>query len=247
MAATDTPTTAGVETPVRVAAPTRDRDRARVGPSLATVGRAFWRHPSPRIIASAFAITATVRLVLADWGPGDAYLAMALVAYHPVNEWLLHNYVLHMRPLRLFGRTFDTHLAQKHRAHHADPTDLPLVFIPTRTLWAALAFTIVLFGVVMPTWELRVMGVAVTSAIGLVYEWTHYLVHTEYRPRSRWYRWIWRTHRLHHYKNENYWYAFTVPAVDVAFRTWPQPSEVDTSATVRDLLGTGAPGATEHA
>lgn len=221
------------------AATTRARSRERAGPSLWTVGKEFWRYPSPRIIAGALAVSLVVRISLANWSTGDALVLGILAAYHPLNEWILHNFLLHMRPVEVLGRTFDPVFAQKHRAHHADPTHTPLVFIPTPAIFGALVLIGVGSSLLLPTWELRVMTVVSMSAIGLVYEWTHYLVHTDYKPRTRWYRWIWRTHRLHHYKNENYWYSFTVPAVDVALRTWPQPSEVASSPTVRDLLGTG--------
>ena len=42
--------------------------------------------------------------------------------------------MLHWRPRRVGPITIDSHLAQEHRAHHADPRDLPLVFIPWRAL-----------------------------------------------------------------------------------------------------------------
>jgi hypothetical protein len=68
------------------------------------------------------------------------------------------------------------------------------------------------------------------------YEWTHYLLHSDYRPRSRWYRSVWRNHRLHHYKNEHYWFTVTTAATaDRLFGTYPDPATVPTSPTVRDL------------
>jgi sterol desaturase/sphingolipid hydroxylase (fatty acid hydroxylase superfamily) len=57
---------------------------------------------------------------------------------------------------------------------------------------------------------------AIAVSLGLVYEWVHYLVHTDYRPRTAPYRAIWRHHRLHHYKNEHYW--FTVTTTNTADR-----------------------------
>ena len=59
-------------------------------------------------------------------------------------------------------------------------------------------------------------------AFGLAYEWTHYLVHTDYRPKRALYRAIWRNHRLHHFKNEHYWFAVTTPGTaDRVLRTYP--------------------------
>ncbi|HMC69660.1 MAG TPA: fatty acid hydroxylase family protein, partial [Mycobacteriales bacterium] len=67
------------------------------------------------------------------------------------------------------------------------------------------------------------------------YEWTHFLIHSTYVPRSRYYRYIWRAHRLHHYKNEKYWFGVTVHLADHVLRTFPQRDAVETSPTARTL------------
>ena len=69
----------------------------------------------------------------------------------------------------------------------------------------------------------------------LVYEWTHYIVHTPYRPKTELYRHLWRHHRLHHYKNENYWYGVSVTAADKWLHTAPPIADVETSPTARNL------------
>jgi hypothetical protein len=68
------------------------------------------------------------------------------------------------------------------------------------------------------------------------YEWVHYLVHSDYRPRTRAFRAVWRNHRLHHYKNEHYWFTVTTAGTaDRLFGTYPDTASVQTSKTVRDL------------
>jgi sterol desaturase/sphingolipid hydroxylase (fatty acid hydroxylase superfamily) len=70
----------------------------------------------------------------------------------------------------------------------------------------------------------------------LGYEWCHYLIHTDYKPKTRIYKVIWRHHRLHHYKNEHYW--FTVVSANTAdrvLRTSPDPATVPTSPTAKNL------------
>ena len=69
------------------------------------------------------------------------------------------------------------------------------------------------------------------------YEWTHFLIHTAYRPRSRYYRSIWRNHRLHHYKNEHYWHGITNTLSDRVLRTLPDQADVPRSPTARTLHG----------
>ena len=71
----------------------------------------------------------------------------------------------------------------------------------------------------------------------LLYEWTHYLTHTRYKPKGKYYRRIWQLHRWHHYKHEGYWFSFTVPYLDGWFGTGPDPKEVERSPTARTLGG----------
>ena len=69
----------------------------------------------------------------------------------------------------------------------------------------------------------------------LTYEWTHFLIHTAYKPKRRYYRYIWRAHRLHHFKNEHFWMGVTVHLADHVLGTFPQKSEVENSPTARTL------------
>lgn len=78
-------------------------------------------------------------------------------------------------------------------------------------------------------------GVLSFTIAAMIYEWTHDLTHTRYRRRSAFYRRIWRNHRMHHFKSERYWHAFTVPWVDTIFGTDPDPASVPKSPTVRTL------------
>ena len=89
----------------------------------------------------------------------------------------------------------------------------------------------------MPTHAGELTLLVSVYGIMLGYEWTHYLVHSDYRPRSAWYRSVWRNHRLHHYKNEHYWFTVTsAGTADRLFGTYPaDPSAVRTSPTVQRL------------
>jgi sterol desaturase/sphingolipid hydroxylase (fatty acid hydroxylase superfamily) len=50
---------------------------------------------------------------------------------------------------------------------------------------------------------------------------------------------VWRNHRLHHYKNEHYWFGVATPGTaDRLLGTFPEQSEVETSPTVRALHAT---------
>jgi hypothetical protein len=203
----------------------------------------FWRHPSPWIIATMLVGAVSTRLVVGDWRWSDAWLPLVMVATFPFFEWIVHVCILHWRPRSLGKVRLDPLLARKHREHHADPRDVPLVFIPWQALiWLVVGYVAIgLFA--FPRLGLGLSFLTVVGLLGLAYEWTHYLIHSDYRPRSRVYRAVWRNHRLHHYKNEHYW--FTVTSSGTADRflgTYPNPEKVQTSPTVRDLHAREAAG-----
>lgn len=197
---------------------------------------AFWRHPSPWMLAAMLVAALAARLAVGDWRVGDAVVPVVMVAVFPFFEWLVHVCVLHWRPRRVAGLTIDPLLAREHRAHHADPRDVPLVFIPWRALvWVIASYAVIAF-LVFPRAGMALTFLIGAAVLGLGYEWTHYLIHSDYRPRSRAYRAVWRNHRLHHYKNEHYWFTVTTAGTaDRALHTYPDPQHVETSPTVRDL------------
>ncbi|QZY29170.1 sterol desaturase family protein [Nocardioides coralli] len=203
---------------------------------LGAAWRHFWGAPSPWLIGG-FLVAAVTGRVLAGAGAWwELVIPAALLAAFPAIEWVVHVAVLHWRPRALGPVRLDPLLARKHRAHHADPRDLPLVFIPTPVLAWLLPAYVVLAWLVLPTVTSGLTLLVSVYAIKLGYEWTHYLVHSDYRPRSRWFRHVWRNHRLHHYKNEHYWFGVaTAGTVDRVLGTYPQPSAVTTSPTVRAL------------
>jgi hypothetical protein len=208
----------------------------RTSLSLGDAWRAFLRHPSPWMLGTALAGALAARAVVGDLRWTDAVVPVVLVAAFPFIEWLIHVFVLHWRPRQVGPVELDSLLARKHREHHADPRDIPLVFIPWKALvWLIPAYVVVAI-LAFPRLGLALTFLVSAAVLACLYEWTHYLVHSDYRPRSKVYRAIWRNHRLHHYKNEHYWFGVTTPGTaDRLLRTYPEPSEVETSPTVRAL------------
>ncbi|MEV6315408.1 sterol desaturase family protein [Streptomyces sp. NPDC051776] len=206
--------------------------------TLRAAAREFWRYPSPWMIGAVFVVLTGARITAGDWRVDDAYAPVVLFALFPVVEWLIHVCILHWRPRRLGGVTLDSPLARKHRAHHADPRDIPLLFIPWRSLVYVIVGCAAVSLLAFPRTSQALSFMLAVTAVGLLYEWTHYLIHTDYRPRGRVYKAIWRNHRLHHYKNEHYWFTVTTTATaDRLFGTFPDPATVTTSPTAKNLHG----------
>jgi fatty acid hydroxylase family protein len=211
---------------------------------LADVARAFARYASPKLILGGFAVALAARLAAGSWSWRDLVIPVALIAFEPFTEWVIHVYLLHARPLRLGRHTYELLAAREHRAHHAAPAELEGVLVPNYALLLFLpAIATVLFALSFPlhlllggnrlAWWLT--GVLAAYAILFTYEWCHFLIHSPYRPRGRYYRIIWRNHRLHHYKNERYWFGITSNLSDVALGTNPAQASVSRSPTARTL------------
>lgn len=171
----------------------------------------FRRYPSPWLLGVALLAAVIARAVAGDWRITDAMVPIVMAAAFPFFEWMIHVVVLHWRPRSVAGLTVDPLLARKHRDHHIDPRAVGLVFIPLQSLVGALVSSVAIAVWLFPRTGLGLSFLVVILAFGLVYEWTHYLVHTDYKPKGALYRAIWRNHRLHHFKNEHYWFAVTSP------------------------------------
>jgi hypothetical protein len=229
------PLTAGAD-----AIPRRD-------PRALTLGdcwRSFVRQRTPPLLAAAILGAIALRVALGHYDWRAPVVAAGVVALTPIAEWLIHVYLLHARPIRVLGRRYDLIAAREHRRHHRAPAELDGVLIPT---YAVLIF---IPQIALTTWALSfpihlVLGgdQLAHAATGLLtsyvilgaYEWCHFLIHTPYRPRGRYYRSIWRGHRLHHYKNEHYWFGVTSTVGDHLLRTAPDQSDVAKSSTARTL------------
>jgi hypothetical protein len=198
--------------------------------------REFSRHPSPWMIGVTGIVAVAARVTVGDWQPTDALVPLTMIALFPFFEWTVHVVVLHWRPRSLGPLTVDPLLARKHREHHVNPRDVPLIFIPWRALlWilpAALAVALVAF----PRPGLGLTFLVFLATLGIAYEWCHYLIHSDYKPRTAAYRAVWRNHRHHHFKNEHYWFTVTTTGTaDRVMGTCPDPSTVQASPTARNL------------
>jgi hypothetical protein len=208
----------------------------RKGFALSDAWREFWKHPSPWMIGATFATALTARIVVGDWQITDAVVPLVMVAVFPFFEWVIHVFILHWRPRRLSGLTIDPLLSRKHREHHVDPRKVSLIFIPWQALLSVLPGAVAIALLAFPRLGLGLTYLAFIALLGLGYEWSHYLIHSDYKPKTSAYRAIWRDHRLHHFKNEHYWFTVTSSGTaDRVLRTYPDPATVPSSPTAKNL------------
>lgn len=195
----------------------------------------FLAHGSPRVLLAAFALALVARIAVGAWSVWDLAPVLLLLAIWPLQEWLLHVFVLHWRPREIAGRTVDFAVPRAHRAHHRDPGDREWVFIPLRAFVYALPLLGAAAFLLAPTPSLALTALVAYLALALHYEWVHFLVHTRWRPRTAPYRALWHHHRLHHFKNEHYWFGVTRRGGDRLLGTAPDRDAVPTSSTCRSL------------
>jgi hypothetical protein len=206
--------------------------------TLRSAAREFWRHPSPWLIGTTLIGAVVGRAFVDHFHWTELVVPGVFVLLFPVIEWVVHVVVLHWRPRRVGSVRIDPLVSRKHRAHHADPRDIPLVFIPWQVLLWLLVGTVAIGLLAFPDLAHGLTFMIGIGAVGMAYEWAHYLIHSDYRPRSAAYKAIWRNHRLHHYKNEHYWFTVTTTATaDRLFGTYPDPAGVPTSRTAKNLHG----------
>ncbi|MDZ4265274.1 MAG: sterol desaturase family protein [Mycobacterium sp.] len=206
--------------------------------TLVDAGREFWRHPSPWMIGATLLVASGARVAHGDWQITDALVPAIMLAAFPFFEWLVHVCILHWRPRQVGVLRLDPLLARKHREHHVDPRDIPLIFIPWQALLWVLPVAVGIAVLAFPRTALGLTFLTFLTVLGLCYEWCHYLVHSDYKPKTAVYRAIWRNHRQHHFKNEHYWFTVTsAGTADRVLGTCPDPAAVATSPTAKNLHG----------
>jgi hypothetical protein len=168
------------------------------------------------------------RAAAGSWSIADPIVAVIGVSLSGIAEWAAHRHLFHAPADSLRARRLGA--GRAHRRHHLDPLDLRWVRMPA----GGAALMMALLAGLAAIWSVPVAlaaGAAVAgpylSALGVAwaalahYEWTHLLVHASYRPQTRFYRRLARNHRLHHHRNESYWFGVTSNLGDRLLGTLP--------------------------
>ncbi|HVE64598.1 MAG TPA: sterol desaturase family protein [Mycobacteriales bacterium] len=205
------------------------------GATLREAARTFVTHPSPRLLLAGAAVSVGARALVGDWTAADAIVVGVLLVAQPFVEWLIHVYLLHWRPRQIAGRRIDPVPGRSHRRHHRDPQDPRFIFLYVRAVAGLLVLHLLGWTVAAVTSWAVATGLVTSLLLTLAYEWTHHLIHTTYVPRRSFYRSLWRAHRLHHFRNENYWYGVTSGLGDRVLGTYPKKNDVPLSPTATSL------------
>ena len=221
--------------------------RANTLTTRRATARTFATTGSGQVVVPVVLVALALRAVLGAagwaWGWADLVMAVVVVVMTGPVEWVLHRHVLHA-PVESFT-TRRLGLGLGHRQHHLDPPEMQWLMlrgIEMAIFLGILAAFTVLWSLPL-AWALGggllgpyLTAFVVTAFAAGHYEWTHLLVHTAYRPRSRYYARLARNHRRHHYRNEHYWLGVTSNLGDRLMHTLPTGDDsVPRSETARSL------------
>jgi len=149
------------------------------------------------------------------------------------SEYLTHRFVFHLKPPK--NPFLLKMLKRLHYDHHTDPNDLHLLFLPLWYSLPNLSVLAIIFYFIVGSWGLTLGFASGLMMMLFLYEWKHYVAHRPIKPRTKFGKWVKKTHILHHFKNENFWYGVSTPFVDVLFGTLKNEKDVETSKTAKDL------------
>ena len=216
-------------------------DRKSVGATapetfLETV-RALYSHASPIILTSLVLGLIGFRVYLGNWSWADLIAPVVIFCGWPFLEWVIHKYLLHARPKKIFGLPLDLRVSRVHRSHHQDPTDLSDITINLEVFPTVVPLIIGLAYWLFPTAELATGALATFFLLSLNYEWSHFVAHVKWIPPIGYYRRRQRWHRYHHYKDEKKWWGVSMGLGDVVLGTAPDVKTVPRSPTVHNVHG----------
>ncbi|MGB1544615.1 MAG: sterol desaturase family protein [Spongiibacter marinus] len=199
--------------------------------------KAFYGHMSP-IILTALALGFTgFRVYLGNWSYADLIAPLCILAFWPIQEWLIHAYILHSKPRKIFGKTIDLSVGRSHRAHHVNPSDLSDITINKEVFPTVVPVLIALAYLLLPSVELATGALAMFFTLALHYEFCHFMGHTTWCMPVNYYRRRQRMHRLHHYRDEKLWWGVSTGLGDLLLGTAPDLKAVDKSPTVHNVHG----------
>lgn len=135
-------------------------------------------------------------------------------------EYLIHRFIYHSGEYKNPKKW----IFKIHGMHHTTPRDkqrlvLPLpVSIPLAGLFIFI-FWLIIGNYVFLFFPGFLMGYSYYLSI-------HYFIHTT-KPPKNFFRYLWKHHLLHHYKNETVAFGLTSPLWDIIFGTMPKDKKLE--------------------
>ena len=170
----------------------------------------------PIAIVGLLALIFLWRVQLSEFSVLDPFLVIAAIMFWWIQEHVLHEKVLHSNT-EWIGK-------QIHRSHHENPYfHISIDPAPLMIGWMIGAHVALRCVLPIPLALSATLGYA---CAGLVYEWAHFIVHTRVKPPNNYWRRVRDNHIKHHLVDDQYWFSFTVPAMDTLFGTNPSMHEV---------------------
>ncbi|KAL3769404.1 hypothetical protein ACHAWU_008813 [Discostella pseudostelligera] len=214
-------------TEVEVAAIQRAKEETVPSTWSHALQRFFIREPGPSLVLLSISgfiytrIQSSMPFSIAEL----SILASSIIVWW-IQEYFFHRILLHSS-FQWIGKSI-------HRTHH-EKTYFHISIDPPELLLGWLFAAHFILKSVLPLHYCLSATIGYALA-GLVYEWSHYIVHTKVRPPSssfflsetlsRLFSQMRDNHMRHHLVDDRYWYAFSVPAMDDLFETNPDVKEV---------------------
>lgn len=215
---------------------------------LRSVARTFLGEDAPRVILVGAGVVGVLRLFVGQFGWVDAVAASLAVVLVGFVEWFIHVHWLHAPDTSVRMKKWRSGVS--HRQHHVEPDTVGFLLLTGPDAASYMAVLVAWHA----TWPLLLAWGLGASLVGTYltalgtsylllayYEWLHLLIHSSYRPRSSYFKRVAAHHRLHHYRNENYWMGVTSRLGDRVLGTSPKSkTDVPISGTARSLSSSTA-------
>lgn len=163
------------------------------------------------VVTSIFSLV-SIRLNMGPIMIDDILLFVLAVIFWSFQEHIMHDKLLHSN--------FDWYGKSIHKEHHDKPY-FHISIDPPELLLGWLGSVFLLLCAFLPKISLALSCTIGYSCAGLFYEWCHYFVHTRVRPRSSFFKRVREHHIKHHMVDSQYWFGFSIPAIDDLFGTNP--------------------------
>lgn len=179
-------------------------------------------------------LIAGLAFIVTDMHKWTTWFALLLgILTYTGAEYFSHRFIFHMKPPK--NALLLKFIKRIHYDHHVDPRELKLLFLPA---WYSLPQIIIISMIIHAIFANITVTIAFACGITvmlLYYEWSHYVAHQPINPKTLWGKRMKKTHLLHHFQNEDYWYGVTNSVYDKLLGTYPDQKEVEKSKTARNL------------